>query len=133
MRRASISQPLCAPYASSSPNLTPVCDLAVGRLTGKYSARREPQGRRGFSAFPMRELEPLLTKLRDVAARHSCTPAQVALAWVASKGAIPIPGAKNAEQAAENAGALRCQLAAEEVEELAQLGRVGKTSNWQHA
>ena len=133
MRRAPISQALCAPYASSSPNLTPVCDLAVGRLTGKYSARREPQGRRGFSASPMRELEPLLTKLRDVAARHSCTPAQVALAWVASKGAIPIPGAKNAEQAAENAGALRCQLAAEEVEELAQLGRVGKTSNWQHA
>merc|ERR1712196_61677 len=82
--------------------------LAMGRLTGKYSVGHEPQGRRSFSAYPMKELEPLLSKLREVAARHKCTPAQVALAWTISKGAIPIPGAKNAKQAADNAGALHC-------------------------
>lgn len=107
--------------------------LAMGRLSGKYSAKREPQGRRGFSAYPMKEIEPLLQELRKVAARHECTPAQVALAWVLHKGAIPIPGAKNAVQAGENAAALHCKLTQEEVETLAKMGREGGTSNWQHA
>ena len=65
--------------------------------------------------------------------RHECTPAQVALAWVLHKGAIPIPGAKNAVQAGENAAALHCKLTQEEVETLAKMGREGGTSNWQHA
>ena len=40
--------------------------LAMGRLTGKYNAKNEPKGRRGFGAVPMRELEPLLAKLREI-------------------------------------------------------------------
>eukprot|EP00240_Pyramimonas_obovata_P013698 CAMPEP_0118945446 /NCGR_PEP_ID=MMETSP1169-20130426/42270_1 /TAXON_ID=36882 /ORGANISM="Pyramimonas obovata, Strain CCMP722" /LENGTH=251 /DNA_ID=CAMNT_0006891161 /DNA_START=21 /DNA_END=772 /DNA_ORIENTATION=+ len=34
--------------------------LGMGRLTGKYSAKCEPQGRRGFAKVPMKEVEPLL-------------------------------------------------------------------------
>ena len=34
------------------------------------------------------------------------TPSQVALAWIVAKGAVPIPGAKNRDQAEQNAGAL---------------------------
>jgi len=40
---------------------------------------------------------------------------QVALNWVICKGALPIPGAKNAKQAEENAGALGWKLKEEEV------------------
>jgi aryl-alcohol dehydrogenase-like predicted oxidoreductase len=42
----------------------------------------------------------------------------VALNWVICKGALPIPGAKNAGQAFENAGALGWRLTAEEVARL---------------
>jgi diketogulonate reductase-like aldo/keto reductase len=44
--------------------------------------------------------------------------AQVALNWVICKGALPIPGAKNAEQAQENAGALGWRLTEEETARL---------------
>ena len=44
--------------------------------------------------------------------------AQVALNWCICKGALPIPGAKNAAQAEENAGALGWKLTEEEVAKL---------------
>ena len=43
---------------------------------------------------------------------------QVALNWTICKGALPIPGAKNAKQAEENAGALGWKLTEEEVSRL---------------
>jgi aryl-alcohol dehydrogenase-like predicted oxidoreductase len=43
------------------------------------------------------------------------TPAQVALNWLVCKGALPIPGAKNAQQAAENAGAMGWRLRDDEL------------------
>ena len=44
--------------------------------------------------------------------------AQVALNWTICKGALPIPGAKNAEQAQQNAGALGWKLTDDEVARL---------------
>jgi diketogulonate reductase-like aldo/keto reductase len=44
--------------------------------------------------------------------------AQVALNWLIRKGTLPIPGAKNADQALQNAGALGWSLTDEEVEKL---------------
>jgi aryl-alcohol dehydrogenase-like predicted oxidoreductase len=44
--------------------------------------------------------------------------AQVALNWVICKGTLPIPGAKNARQAQENAGALGWKLTDDEVAKL---------------
>jgi pyridoxine 4-dehydrogenase len=46
------------------------------------------------------------------------TNAQVALNWCICKGTMPIPGAKNAEQAQQNAGALGWKLTEAEVAEL---------------
>ena len=43
---------------------------------------------------------------------------QVALNWCICKETLPIPGAKNAKQAEENAGALGWKLTEEEVEKL---------------
>jgi aryl-alcohol dehydrogenase-like predicted oxidoreductase len=46
-------------------------------------------------------------------------PAQVALNWLIAQGnVIPIPGAKNSEQAKQNAGALGWPLSPEEVDSL---------------
>jgi pyridoxine 4-dehydrogenase len=43
---------------------------------------------------------------------------QVAINWCICKGAIPIPGAKNLEQAKQNIGALGWQLDSGEIAEL---------------
>ena len=48
------------------------------------------------------------------AKRTAADTGQVALNWLIAKGAVPIPGAKNPEQAEENAGALGWSLADEE-------------------
>ena len=45
---------------------------------------------------------------------------QVALNWVICKGALVIPGAKNAQQAEQNAGALGWKLTEQEVARLDQ-------------
>jgi diketogulonate reductase-like aldo/keto reductase len=59
--------------------------------------------------------------LGEIGGRYSKTPAQVALRWLLEKeNVLPIPGAKNGRQAAENAGALSFALAAAEVEALDQ-------------
>lgn len=97
--------------------------IGQGRLTGKYSASNPPPGRRGFSAHPMEQVDAVVAELRRLG--ETCagddgprTPAQVALRWLIQKGAVPIPGAKNAEQARQNAGALGWQLTDEQLASL---------------
>lgn len=106
--------------------------LAMGRLTGKYSAENPPLGKRGFSNFPWQKIQPVVDELKAIGKLHGKTPAQVALNWVICMGAVPIAGAKNEAQATENAGALGWRLSAEEVTRLAKLGQRGGYSNWQH-
>jgi aryl-alcohol dehydrogenase-like predicted oxidoreductase len=93
--------------------------LGQGLLTGKYSADRPPPGirqRRGGSARHLAKLQPLIELLRSTGEAHEGkTPGQVALNWLICKGAVPIPGAKNAEQARQNAGALGWRLTGAEV------------------
>jgi aryl-alcohol dehydrogenase-like predicted oxidoreductase len=62
------------------------------------------------------KLEPLFVVLEEIARAHEKTIAQVALNWLVMKDEhiIPIPGAKNARQASENAGALGWRLTEEE-------------------
>lgn len=93
--------------------------LGQGRLTGKYDAAHPPPGRRTFSAHPMERVDRIVAVLRRLGEAHDGrTPAQVALRWIIQKGAVPIPGAKNAEQARQNAGALGWSLTDDEVAEL---------------
>jgi aryl-alcohol dehydrogenase-like predicted oxidoreductase len=111
--------------------------LGQGRLTGKYTAANPPKGRRGFSDYPMTEIDPLVSLLRETGKRYGDkSPGQVALNWVMRKGAIPIPGAKNREQAEQNAGALGWQLSADDVRALDAQSKPGRRSIkhriWQH-
>jgi aryl-alcohol dehydrogenase-like predicted oxidoreductase len=111
--------------------------IGQGRLTGKYSASHPPPGRRNFSDFPMAEVDPIVEELRRIGGRHGGkTPSQVALNWVISKGAVPIPGAKNREQAEQNAGALGWRLSDDEVRTLDRVAKYGRRGLihrlWQH-
>lgn len=107
--------------------------LGMGRLTGKYTAENPPPDNRKFGNVPIEEMQPLLEKMKTIAALHDKTVSQVALNWIICKGAIPIPGAKNEKQAEQNAGALGWNLTAEEIEELDKMGFRGSTNLiWQH-
>jgi aryl-alcohol dehydrogenase-like predicted oxidoreductase len=104
--------------------------LAQGLLTGKYTPESAPTpegARRLDTRFTQKGLEkiaPLLNALKQIGETHQRTPAQVALNWLIAQGnVIPIPGAKNAEQARQNAGALGWSLTPEEVVQLDQLSR----------
>ena len=99
------------------------CPLEQGLLSGKYSPEARPRGTRRFGAnFDPRRLAalaPLFDLLRGIAARHGRTPVQVALRWlIEHEGVVPIPGAKNGRQAAENAAALSFALEPHELEAL---------------
>ena len=99
--------------------------LAMGALTGKYSAATRATGFRRFTPnFRGRGVEavqPVVALLRQIGARYDKTPSQVALRWlIEDESVLPIPGAKNGKQAADNAGALSFRLTADEREALSQ-------------
>ena len=102
--------------------------LAQGLLTGKYTPEQPPTGARTvdgrFKPEGLRKLAPVTNLLRQYANVHDKTMAQVALNWLtAQEGVIPIPGAKTAKQATDNAGALGWSLTADEVTTLEEASR----------
>ncbi len=94
--------------------------LEKGLLTGKYTSQEIPPGPRGTQyADLLPRIDPLLKMMTEIGQDHGGkSNAQVALNWVICKGALPIPGAKNAEQAQQNAGALGWQLTEDQVAKL---------------
>ncbi|WP_416676779.1 aldo/keto reductase [Egbenema bharatensis] len=104
--------------------------LSQGLLTGKYTAEndKKPSGARvlnpRFSKSGLEKLAPVLQKLQEIGARYDKTPAQVSLNWLIAQGnVIPIPGAKNEQQARQNAGALGWMMTPDEVEQLREVAR----------
>lgn len=95
--------------------------LAMGALSGKYTEKNPPPGLRGqrYHARYLKQITPLINLLKKMGASHDGkTPAQVALNWIICKGAIPIPGAKNAAQVQQNALASGWRLTDDEIAEL---------------
>jgi aryl-alcohol dehydrogenase-like predicted oxidoreductase len=98
--------------------------LAGGALTGKYSPGTKARGLRRFIGGRFRRsgleaLKPVIELLREIGARHSASPGQVALRWLLeADGVLPIPGAKDSAQAGSNAGALGFALTTAEVDAL---------------
>lgn len=98
--------------------------IAQGVLTGKYTPDRPLPGVRGrrYPRALLQRVQPLLLRMREIGQEYGGkTPAQVALNWAICKGTLPIPGAKNARQAQENAGALGWRLSETEVAHLDRL------------
>ncbi|MEM7793140.1 MAG: aldo/keto reductase [Cyanobacteria bacterium P01_C01_bin.118] len=104
--------------------------LAQGLVTGKYTVDtyQPPTGARRidprFSKDNLRKIEPVIKALKDIGQHYDKTPAQVALNWLISQGnVVPIPGAKNANQATQNAGALGWSLTTAEQEQIGEVTR----------
>jgi aryl-alcohol dehydrogenase-like predicted oxidoreductase len=98
--------------------------LAQGVLTGKYTPDRPLPGIRGrrYPRALLEKVQPLLRRMREIGQEHGGKSAtQVALNWLICKGTLPIPGAKNARQAQENAGALGWRMSENEVLDLDKL------------
>lgn len=102
--------------------------LAQGLLTGKYRPDTPINLRGGrrldprFSPKGLQKLLPLISTLADLAEKYDKTPAQISLNWlIAQENVIPIPGAKTAEQARQNGGALGWQLNQEDIKRLAKI------------
>ena len=92
--------------------------LEKGILTGKYTVENHPQGFLSwrYNKTYLVKIEPIITALLEIGEAHGGkTPGQVALNWLICKGAVPIPGARNPQQAQDNAGALGWQLSYQEV------------------
>ncbi len=89
--------------------------LEQGLLTGKYAPDLLPSGPRAEAAWfapdNVAAAQPLLARLRAVAAAHGVEPPAAALAWLLARpGVVPLAGAKNGAQAAANAKALEITL-----------------------
>ena len=101
--------------------------LDQGLLTGKYTPeKREITGARKidpkFSVSGLKKIEPIINQLKQLGEKYQKTPSQVALNWLIAQGdVIPIPGAKNAQQAQENAGAMGWLLSEDDVQQLSLL------------
>ena len=68
-----------------------------------------------FRDAALHRARPLLAAVREIAAAHRATPAQVALAWViAHPNTAAIPGARSLEQLEQNAAAADLVLTPDE-------------------
>ncbi len=100
--------------------------LGRGFLTGRFKSVED------FSEDDFRRYNPrfetenfkrnldLLGRVRQLAARHECTPGQLALAWVLHQGSdvVPIPGTKRRQYLEENVVASEVSLSGEDLKEL---------------
>jgi aryl-alcohol dehydrogenase-like predicted oxidoreductase len=97
--------------------------LGRGFLAGRFRSADDlpaDDWRRQNPRFKEENLRKNLNIVTTVEARAraiGCTPAQLALAWLLSRGAdiIPIPGSTRAERVEENAAAVRIQLSPDDV------------------
>ena len=100
--------------------------LGRGFLTGRYRSiddlapddwrRNNPR----FQGENFQKNLDLVGKVEQLAKAKGSTPAQLALAWLLSRGehVIPIPGSTRIERVEENAGATRVTLSAEDIRSL---------------
>jgi aryl-alcohol dehydrogenase-like predicted oxidoreductase len=106
--------------------LVPFSPLGRGFLAGNVKRAEEyPEGdyRRGDPRFQGENFDANLRAaavVRNVAAAHGATPAQIALAWLLQKGEdiVPIPGTKRRTYLEENVAATEIALSASDVAKL---------------
>ena len=113
------------PYAKEAERVViAYSPLGQGLLSGSHSvtdpAPADVRGRnRLFRPRSLRSAEPLLAALRETAAAHAATPAQVALAWLIGHGnVVAIPGARTVAQLEENVAAAELELSRAELDRL---------------
>lgn len=94
--------------------------LGQGALTGKYQPEKKPSDEMRsdnalFKDSNFQQIQKLILILRDIANGRNKTVPQIVLNWLITRlNVIPIPGAKSAQQAEQNAGAVSWKLAKQE-------------------
>lgn len=98
-------------------SFVPFSPLGRGLITNTLNEQEIPADdlRRSFPRFSDEYWDnnrQLSNGFAEIAAQKNCTPAQLALAWVLSRGEniIPIPGTKKTKYLKENAEAINVQL-----------------------
>ena len=104
--------------------------MAQGLLTGKFSSghKFEKDDHRSanvlFQGENFERAQDALGQLKPIAEKHSCSLAQLSLAWlIAQPQTNAIAGARTAEQAKDNAKAASVNLSKDELEEIDRIGR----------
>ena len=105
--------------------------LGKGVLSGKYDVQHLPPAddyrhtRKYFAKENLPRYLALSERLRELAPQCSCTPAQLALAWVLAQPgiAVALPGAKSPDQIRANAGASDVSLTDDVIAVLDELSR----------
>ena len=114
----------------------PYSPLGRGFLTGQIRSENdfaEDDFRRHSPRFQgenfTRNLE-LVDRVKELADRKGCTPAQLALAWLLAQGehVVPIPGTKKRDRLRENLGAVDIDLGVEDLQLLDQMAPAGATA-----
>lgn len=102
--------------------------LAQGHLSGKYNAEKEPPNSYRFSSYPMKDLEPTLKVLGEIAQQKGVSVAAVALNYNLSNGVVPVVGVRNPQQAKQNAEAFGWRMTNEEVLKIDEVSLEGKAT-----
>jgi aryl-alcohol dehydrogenase-like predicted oxidoreductase len=109
--------------------LVPYCPVGRGILTGRVTSleglpdndyrHRDPR----YQGENLQKNLSIVEKVKEIAAECKATPAQVAIAWLLSRGKdiVPIPGTKRIKYLEENAAAANVQLSPAHVAELDKL------------
>jgi len=107
--------------------------LGRGFLTGRFRTfdelpaddyrRNQPR----FQGANFQKNLDLVTHIEQLARRKTCTPSQLALAWLLAQGqdVVPIPGTKRVKYLEENVGALDVQLSPEDLRRIDEMAPVG--------
>ncbi|RKH43019.1 aldo/keto reductase [Corallococcus sicarius] len=114
----------------------PYSPLGRGFLTGQFKRFEdlaEDDYRRHSPRFQGENFQRNLTLVEHIerlARRKQCTPAQLALAWVLSRGqdVVPIPGTKRRTYLDDNLGALEVKLTAQDLADIEAIAPVGVAS-----
>jgi aryl-alcohol dehydrogenase-like predicted oxidoreductase len=102
--------------------------LGRGFLSGQFKKPEDiPEGdyRRSNPRFQGENFQQnlrLVAKVEEIAKEKSVTPSQLALAWVMSRGVVPIPGTKRRKYVEENARACDIQLSQKDLQRLEAVG-----------
>jgi len=125
--------PVCRELGMS---LVAYAPLGRGFLTGTFQKPQDlasDDSRGHMPRFQGENFERnlnLVAKIKEIANRKGCTPAQLALAWLLAQGKeiIPIPGTKRRERLEENLGALEVKLDHDDLRRIGEALPIGAAS-----
>ncbi|XP_024315380.1 probable aldo-keto reductase 1 isoform X1 [Brachypodium distachyon] len=118
------------------PQIVPLCrELGIGivpyspiargffggrGVTQQVSAESSLKGHPRFSAENLEKNKLLYLKMEQLAEKHRCSPAQLALAWVLHQGddVVPIPGTTKIKNLDSNIDSLKVKLTEDDLKEI---------------